>query len=214
MNAQVIDELKNMEEHLKKQNQLELAIRNAILTLHTEFQTHYDLLQNEREVQKELLKRMTILMERFRIIREKPIKESNIEAIIAEEGILNEFHEKVQKIRSSNVKLKEPYMNIKCSFEKFQDLCEQLDLTLDSPFIKGNHITKPLGHFIEIINDFDTHFYQQILNLELYSDYLQPHPEQLNRYKLHLEDSEDFQEFFNISMVDFKYLQQRSKNVS
>ncbi|XP_073828194.1 uncharacterized protein [Musca autumnalis] len=198
-----------MNDNQTQNAELEDKILSQLLVLEKEFRDHNTLMKNELVQQKELVSRLWVLSQRYiLLISTGPCcKFPEIFAGPAEETILQEFSDKLKAIKASNCRISVSLKDLRISHRLFEELCSKLDMTVESPFIKGDAYHKPLEYFIELTSDLFKYFHAWILKLKYTSHLIDPYKcEGIEHYKTLMESSEDFEEYLNVGLTYCKCL--------
>ncbi|XP_065366256.1 uncharacterized protein LOC135959140 [Calliphora vicina] len=155
---------------------LEQWVHEYILKLEKLLKDHQKLVKQEMEMQKELINDMWIQSQRYLILTSgvcvKPFPE--IVSLPTENRALCRFHTNLRKINESNCLLALSMENIRTCQTELNRRCEQLDTTVESPFMKGSCSLKSLFYIRNILADLFHYFYSNLCKLKCWSQLLDP----------------------------------------
>uniref|UniRef100_A0A1A9VTP4 Uncharacterized protein n=1 Tax=Glossina austeni TaxID=7395 RepID=A0A1A9VTP4_GLOAU len=189
--------------------ELEEKILNQLLVLENEFRAHYAFAKKELTQQMEWANRLWVLAQRYILLKSTGpcCKYPEIYPAPAESSVLLDMTEKIKSIRNSNYRIYGSVKELRKSCIIFEELCSQLDMTVESPFIMGDTFHKPLSFFIELVSDLFKYMHASILRQRYSSHLIEPsNLEAVAKYKSVIEPSEDFEEYLTVSLTYCKCL--------
>ncbi|XP_004525885.1 uncharacterized protein LOC101452707 [Ceratitis capitata] len=195
--------------HLQEHYQKEEETLRQLLKLEELFRDHLVLTKREMALQKELVNRLWVLSQRYVILISTTgcCKHPEVYSGPTEDILLREYSDKLNLLRTSNCRISDSLRKLRQNCIAFNALHSHLDMTLGTPFITGDTFHKPIGFFIELVDDLFKYFHALQLKLKYLSHQLDPVDLMvLEEYKVALEPSEDFEEYLHTGLSYCKCL--------
>ncbi|KAI9585599.1 uncharacterized protein LOC119632932 [Glossina fuscipes] len=189
--------------------ELEEKTLNQLLELENEFRDHYNFAKKELTQQMEWANRLWVLTQRYILLKSTGpcCKYPEIYPAPAEDNVLLDMTEKIKSIRNSNCRIYASVKELRKSCIIFEQLCSQLDMSVESPFIMGDAFHKPLSFFIELVSDLFKYLHASILRQRYSSHLIEPsNLDAVAKYKSLIEPSEDFEEYLTVGLTYCKCL--------
>ncbi|XP_075155334.1 uncharacterized protein LOC142228722 [Haematobia irritans] len=203
----------SINDRILEHTKMEEEVLQHLLILEKELRDHNELMKHEMILQKDMVSRLWVLSQRYILLSSTGpcCKFPDIYANPAEETILQEFCEKLKTLKTSNCRISNSINELRSSCRTFDDLCSQLDMTMQTPLILGDIYHKPLAFYIELVNDLFKYFHAWVLKLKYNSQLLDPYKfEGIGYYKTLIEPSEDFEEYLNMGLTYCKCLKPKA----
>ncbi|EDW63599.1 uncharacterized protein [Drosophila virilis] len=207
------DEEAHLTPQLKDHYEKEAEILGLLVDMEKRYRDYYQFYLCELETQKIIIERLWLLTQRYLIlISSAPgCRYPEVYTLSAEEAIINEYEEKLEVMRCSNNSMKHAILDINVECKKFYEAYNQLDHSLETPFIMGDkHHRSIKCHKLMVIDIFN-YFYSAVLKMKCYMHQLDPISlESVEDYRELLKadsNNEDFHEFLMKSFVYCKCLQ-------
>ncbi|XP_067639836.1 uncharacterized protein [Eurosta solidaginis] len=109
------------------------------------------------------------------------------------------FQKKMKSINYSNCRLISSLEALRFSIKKLNGLCDQMDMTVDSSFVKGTYRMKPLSYYRKLIDDTFEYFNDVLCKLKIWAQLLDiGDTNAIEDYKGLLEPTKKYDEFMNI----------------
>ncbi|XP_037810882.1 uncharacterized protein LOC119603076 [Lucilia sericata] len=155
---------------------LERWVHENIIELEKLFKDHEKLVKHEMELQQGVINDMWIQSQRYLILTSGVCVKTypEIVSLPTEKRVLYGFHMNLRKINVSNSHLALSLEAIRSSQAQLNYRCEQLDVTIESPFMKGSYALKSLTYIRNILNDLFQYFYTNVCKLKSWALLLDP----------------------------------------
>ncbi|KAL7738768.1 hypothetical protein ACLKA6_001169 [Drosophila palustris] len=172
---------------LKEHYEKEAEILSLLVDMERRYGEYYQYYQCEMETQKVIIERLWLLTQRYLIlISSVPgCRYPEVYTLSAEEAIINEYEEKLQVLRSANNSMKKAVLELNQQCKHFYKAYNQLDRTLETPFIMGDDHHRSIECHKIMVNDIFNYFYSAVLKIKCYMHQLDP---------INLESVEDYRE--------------------
>ncbi|XP_030241898.1 uncharacterized protein LOC115563297 isoform X2 [Drosophila navojoa] len=183
------DDEAHLTPQLKEHYEKEAEILGMLMDMEKRYCDFYQFYQCELETQKIITERLWLLTQRYLIlISSAPgCRYPEVYTLSAEESIINEYEEKFEVMRSSNNSMKHGILNIHLECKKFYKAYDQLDRSLETPFILGDK-------------------YHRMLKMKCYLHQLDPMSlESVEDYRELLKEDSSNEEFAELVMSTFVY---------
>ncbi|KAM7350349.1 uncharacterized protein ACRADG_008959 [Cochliomyia hominivorax] len=156
---------------------LEENVHEYILKLEKLLKEHELLMEQEMKKQNELINCMWIQSQRYLLLTScgvcvKPYPE--LVSLPTEKRALCSFYTSLENINKSNCILSQSIDNIRTCQTELNRLCEQLDMSIKSPFMDGNYSLRSLTDIRAILADLIYYFYGNLCKLKIWSQLLDP----------------------------------------
>uniref|UniRef100_A0A1A9ULI8 Uncharacterized protein n=1 Tax=Glossina austeni TaxID=7395 RepID=A0A1A9ULI8_GLOAU len=195
-----------------REYELEEKILNQLLLLENEFRSHYDFAKKELAQQMEWINRVLVISQRYVHLESSGRCRNHPKVQKAEESLLQEMAERIKGIKQSNCRVYTSVKELRKSCIIFEELCSQLDMAVESPFIIGDACHKPLAFFIELVSDLFKYLHASVLRQKYSVHLIEPSDyESVAKYKAAIEPSEDFEEYMSVGLTYCKCF--RSKRI-
>uniref|UniRef100_A0A240SXF4 Uncharacterized protein n=1 Tax=Glossina palpalis gambiensis TaxID=67801 RepID=A0A240SXF4_9MUSC len=184
--------------------ELEKKILNQLLLLENEFRSHYHFAKKELAQQMEWINRLWVISQRYMHLTSTGLccKHPQIYISPTEESMLQEMAEKIKAIKNSNCRIYTSVKELREFCTIFEELCSQLDMAVESPFIIGDSSHKPLAFFIELVSDLFKYLHASVLRQRYSVHLIEPSDcETVAKYKAVIEPSEDFEEYMSVGLT-------------
>uniref|UniRef100_A0A240SXF6 Uncharacterized protein n=1 Tax=Glossina palpalis gambiensis TaxID=67801 RepID=A0A240SXF6_9MUSC len=165
---------------------LEQCAYYIIIQLEDQFRAHDELVKKEMKLQDELLDDMWLQSQRFMLLTGQGVCVKPYPEIISkntEKRALCKFHRELRLVHESNCLIGSSMAEIRVSFTELTRRCAQLDMTVESPLIKGAWYMQSLKYIRNLLDDLFQYFYQHICKLKCWAQLLDPgDPEAIEDY--------------------------------
>ncbi|EDW11722.1 uncharacterized protein LOC6576289 [Drosophila mojavensis] len=202
------DDEAHLTPQLKEHYEKEVEILGLLMDMEKRYCDFYQFYQCELETQKIITERLWLLTQRYLIlISSAPgCRYPEVYTLSAEESIINEYEEKFEVMRSSNNSMKHGILNIHLECKKFYKAYDQLDRSLETPFILGDKYHRSIKSHKLMMIDIFNYFYSAVLKMKCYLHQLDPMSlESVEDYRELLKEGSSNEEFAELVMSTFVY---------
>uniref|UniRef100_A0A0K8WBJ9 Uncharacterized protein n=1 Tax=Bactrocera latifrons TaxID=174628 RepID=A0A0K8WBJ9_BACLA len=193
---------------------LENYVFKQLLLIEEQIRNYKNKLDKEIDFQRKMLDDMWKLSQRFLLLTQyygcvKPYPD--IVSILAEKVAQCKFQKKRKAIQYSNCRLAFILDTLRTSIRKLNNVCSQMDMSVQSPIILGDYKIRPLSYYRNLIDDAFEYFNKVLCNLKSWTQLLDiGDPNAIEDYRCLLDPNKKFDEFMKTGKINCTCM--RTKN--
>ncbi|XP_004525920.2 uncharacterized protein LOC101458862 [Ceratitis capitata] len=193
---------------------LENYVFKQLLLIEIQIRNYAKKLAKEMRFQRKILEDMWRLSEKFLLLSQYSCCVKTYPEIVslpAENYVRCKFQKKLKAINLSICRLVSSLDAIRTSIRKLNTVCAQMDMTVQSPFMLGDHNIRPLSYYRKLVDDTFEYFHDMLCSLKSWTQLLDVgDANTIHDFHGILDPAKKYSEFMNIGKVDCTCMRTRN----